>query len=477
MVWIEGAKRLALPYVAVAAGTAGPALVSRLDDTAASALATDADQLPLVHSHLRQMAHPLTAIVVERTDCAADGAANGAADGAVLEDGGRNQTLRDVMGGLPCHNAHQLLHGARLALGDASAHFRVAGGETSRVLGASAWVGGLWQLVAPRPVEASDALFILYTSGSTGKPKGIVHTHGGYQVGLVATTEVIFARRPEDVLMVIATPGWITGQSYMIAAALLCRIPSVLLDGSPVAPPDRFAAVMARHRVSILKAGSTFLRMLMTQAEGAALFGMHDLSALRLGTFCAEPVNEAVHRFAMAHLTPYYINSYWATEHGGIVWSRTLSAREPLQPDATSWPLPWIAGDVVVRTGEGSTSASWRRARDGEPGEVAIGQQFPYMALTVWRSEGFGTDRWRGDIRRWASYFAEGAGYVQGDTAVRHASGAYSFRGRSDEVINVGGNRIGTEEIENALLLDRELPGSPVGNCVVVGMPDEVIRG
>ena len=98
----------------------------------------------------------------------------------------------------------------------------------------------------------------------------------------------------DDCLLVIATPGWITGQSYMIAAALLCRTPSVQLEGSPVTPPDRFAAVIARHRVSILKAGSTFLRMVMTGGSESRL-ALHDLSSLRLGTFCAEPVNQAVH--------------------------------------------------------------------------------------------------------------------------------------------------------------------------------------
>ena len=118
-------------------------------------------------------------------------------------------------------------------------------------------------------MDASHPLFILYTSGSTGKPKGIVHAHGGYLTGLCATCSLVFDLSPKrnDVFFVVATPGWITGQSYMIAAALLMRVPSVLLEGSPVSPPDRFAAIIARHKVTVLKAGSTFLRMLMTRAE------------------------------------------------------------------------------------------------------------------------------------------------------------------------------------------------------------------
>ena len=213
-----------------------------------------------------------------------------------------------------------------------------------------------------------------------------MHTHGGYEVGLCLTTQVIFdLQSPRDIFLVIATPGWITGQSYMIAAALLCHVPSVLLDGSPVSPPDRFAATIERHHVSVLKAGSTFLRMLMTMPGGDTILGRHDLRSLRLGTFCAEPVNEAVHHFAATHVTPAYINSYWATEHGGIVWSRCHgNSSQPLLADTRTWPLPWIAGDVLVRS-----NGDWRVAAAGEQGEVVIRRRYPYQALTVWQSEGF----------------------------------------------------------------------------------------
>jgi acrylyl-CoA reductase (NADPH)/3-hydroxypropionyl-CoA dehydratase/3-hydroxypropionyl-CoA synthetase len=194
--------------------------------------------------------------------------------------------------------------------------------------------------------------------------------------------------------------------------------------------------------VSVLKAGSTFLRMIMTMSEGEALVGARDLSSLRLGTFCAEPVNEAVHVFAQRHLTPYYINSYWATEHGGVVWSRCHgSLTQPLQPDTRAWPLPWIAGDVMQRTARADSSqrppldaSGWCIAADGEIGDVVIRQRFPYLALTVWQSDGFGTAEWAGDVERWGDYFHAGAGYVQGDVAIRHVDGAYTFHGRSDEV-------------------------------------------
>jgi acrylyl-CoA reductase (NADPH) / 3-hydroxypropionyl-CoA dehydratase / 3-hydroxypropionyl-CoA synthetase len=212
--------------------------------------------------------------------------------------------------------------------------------------------------------------------------------------------------------------------------------------------------------------------------SASASVSQHRLATLRLGTFCAEPVNEAVHRFAVTHLTPNYINSYWATEHGGIVWSRCHGNEDqPLLPDTRTWPLPWIDGNVLVptRTACDDTIDGWRKAAPGEQGEVVIRRPYPYLALTVWTSEGFGTPEWRGDLARWSRYFVDGAGYVQGDAAVRHADGAYTFHGRSDEVMNVGGNRIGTEEIENAILLDRSRVGSPLLNCAVVGMADTVL--
>ena len=198
-----------------------------------------------------------------------------------------------------------------------------------------------------------------------------------------------------------------------------------------------------------------------------------DLLSLQLGTFRAEPVNKAVHAFAQRHLMPNYINSYWATEHGGIVWSRVPgNDAQPVRADTRSWLLPWIDGDVLISDGEGG----WRRAADGEHGEVVIRQRYPYTGLTVWCTEGFGTAGWHGDVNRWARYFPSGGEYVQGDTAVRHEGGAYTIHGRSDEVINVGGNRIGTEEIESALLADTERPaGSPLRNVAVVDMPDEVL--
>ena len=452
IVWIAAAKRIGAPYTAIAAGTASASLADRLADTNARVLVTSNGLTKVALEALAdaRCGHSIAVVAVNA----------------------------DAENGLPSgwNDAHALLAAARAQLISIIE-------ENSQPLGSLAGnvlVRALWSLALPQPVDASHPLFILYTSGSTGKPKGIVHGHGGYLVGLLATSGLVLDLRPErdDTLFVVATPGWITGQSYMITTALLCRVPSVLLDGSPVSPPDRFAAVIARHRVSVFKAGSTFLRMLMTRPNAEALLAQHSLSSLRLGTFCAEPVNDAVHRFAASRLTANYINSYWATEHGGMVWSRCHgNVDQPLQPDTRTWPLPWIDGVVMVPTYPTGHEAavSWRKAAPGEQGEVIIRRSYPYLALTVWSSDGFGTSAWRGDLARWSRYFAPGAGYVQGDAAVRHADGAYTFHGRSDEVMNVGGNRIGTEEIESAVLLDRGRKGSPLRDCVVVGMADAML--
>ena len=290
-------------------------MLSRLEDTGASVLVTSRAFLEAATAAAAALPQPPTLVLADSQ-----------------EDG-------ELPAG--CVAAHVLLRRARAAVLD--------GADPERLSDAQL-LAAAWKHVPPTPVESSWPLFVLYTSGSTGKPKGIVHTHGGYQVGLCATVRLVFDLRPEsDLICVVATAGWITGQSYMIAAPLLCRVPSVLLDGSPSSPPDRIADVISRHRVTVLKAGSTFLRMLMAMPNVEARLARHDLTSLRMGTFCAEPVNEVVQTFAQRHLTPNYINCYWATEHGGIVWGRChANADQPLRPDTRSWPLPWIDGEVMV---------------------------------------------------------------------------------------------------------------------------------
>jgi acrylyl-CoA reductase (NADPH) / 3-hydroxypropionyl-CoA dehydratase / 3-hydroxypropionyl-CoA synthetase len=363
------------------------------------------------------------------------------------------------------------------------------------------FVRAIWSASPPAPLDAEFPLFFIYTSGSTGKPKGVVHVHGGYTSGIAYSMRVAFDAQAGDVMYVVADPGWITGQSYMISAALTTRVTSVFTEGAPVFPhAGRFASIIERHKVSIFKAGVTFLKGIMQDAQNAEDVRRYDLSTLRVCTFCAEPTSPTVQQFAMDLLAPWYINSYWATEHGGIAWTHFFGNGDyPLRADAHTYPLPWIVGDVWVESTaedgasgspalapyarDASTGVPFRRAAIEEKGEIVIAAPYPYLARTVWgdsehfRIEG---DRvspaWQGDVDRWTgTYWSRWQGvwaYTQGDFAMRYADDSFSLHGRSDDVINVSGHRMGTEEIEGAILRHRQLdPDSPVGNVIVVGAP------
>jgi acrylyl-CoA reductase (NADPH)/3-hydroxypropionyl-CoA dehydratase/3-hydroxypropionyl-CoA synthetase len=359
------------------------------------------------------------------------------------------------------------------------------------------FVRAIWKSAPPLPVDAEYPMFFIYTSGSTGKPKGVVHVHGGYAAGIAETMKVAFDAGPGDCIYVVADPGWITGQSYMIAAPLLTRVTTVLGEGAPVFPhAGRFAAMIERHGVTIFKAGVTFLKAVMSDPQNLKDIEAYDMGGLRVATFCAEPCSPPVQAFGMEHVTPQYINSYWATEHGGIAWTHFFGNSDfPLAADARTFPLPWIVGDVWVEDLEGDKKAvaplarkggdgvAWRRADPGEKGEIVIAAPYPYLARTVWgdpsnfKVSGGKVDKaWKGDAGRWdTGYWRRWDGvwaYTQGDFAVRHADEGFSLHGRSDDVINVSGHRMGTEEIEGAILRDKQLdPDSPLGNVLVVGAP------
>lgn len=228
------------------------------------------------------------------------------------------------------------------------------------------------------PVEANWPLFIIYTSGSTGKPKGVVHTHGGWLAGVVQTMHTVFEATSNDILYVVGDPGWITGQSYLIAAPLALGMTTVVCEGSPLFPhAGRFASTIERHKVTLFKAGSTFLKAVMTDPASTRDMSEFDMSSLRAATFCAEPVSPAVQQFAMTHICPHYINSYWATEHGGIVFSCPAGGYKDLQANAKTWALPWIQADVRVAD-DSAEGHGWRAADVGEKGELVITQPYPY---------------------------------------------------------------------------------------------------
>ncbi|QJR34927.1 AMP-binding protein [Gemmatimonas groenlandica] len=385
--------------------------------------------------------------------------------------------------------AHDLLAkaDAELVAGAARAGVQVDSGAALAKVADLDCIRAVWEAVPPVPVDAEFPLFFIYTSGSTGKPKGVVHVHGGYVAGVAYTMRVAFDARPGDVMYVVADPGWITGQSYMISAALTTRVTSVLAEGAPVFPSaGRFASIIERYGVTIFKAGVTFLKAVMTDPQNVEDVRRYDLSSLRVSTFCAEPVSPAVQAFGMQLMCPWYINSYWATEHGGLVWTHFFgNADFPLRADAHTYPLPWIQGDVWVADGDADSrgQAVPRSAADGERGEIVIEQPYPYLARTIWGDaagfvvrDGSVAPTWRGDAARYQqtywSRWRDRWAYTQGDVAIRHADGSFSLHGRSDDVINVSGHRMGTEEIEGAILRDKQMHAhSPVGNVLVIGAP------
>ncbi|MEM9759827.1 MAG: AMP-binding protein, partial [Pseudomonadota bacterium] len=342
----------------------------------------------------------------------------------------------------------------------------------------------LWKALAgvhpAQPVPSDWPLFIIYTSGSTGKPKGVVHTHGGWLAGISHSMRMVFDADDDDRIYVVGDPGWITGQAYLIAAPLALGISSVIAEGSPLFPhAGRFSSIIERHNATIFKAGSTFLKAVMTDPASVEDMAGYDMQSVKVATFCAEPVSPAVQQFGMDRICDHYINSYWATEHGGMVFSCPWGDFNELQADAKTWPLPWIQAEVRVAEGSEDGGANWRRAEAGEKGELVITQPYPYLARTIWGdAEGLDGDDWRGDIDRFTQvYFKrwnDGYAYTQGDYARAHADGAFTLHGRSDDVINVSGHRIGTEEIEGAILRDKTLrKDSPLGNAVVVGAPHD----
>eukprot|EP00928_Gymnodinium_smaydae_P050156 TRINITY_DN3375_c0_g1_i1.p1 TRINITY_DN3375_c0_g1~~TRINITY_DN3375_c0_g1_i1.p1 ORF type:complete len:1803 (-),score=416.56 TRINITY_DN3375_c0_g1_i1:187-5595(-) len=364
------------------------------------------------------------------------------------------------------------------------------------------------------PVDANFPLFVCYTSGSTARPSGIVHCHG-YVAGIAETLRWGFGAVPgKDRLMAMSHPGWIVGQSYMYSAPLCARITSVAIEGSPVRPTQlRFAEVIARHKVSILKTGSTFLRELMCCPKVIrSLRQDFDLSCLRVLTFCGEPLPPQVQAFAMQNLCSEPINSYWSTEHGGIVWTRAFGCRDQLLvANAHTWPLPWVKARVLSIGDE--CSAPWgddrrlaaeypelvgmeddrfdkpmiaRPARMGESGDVAVLEPFPYLFRCVWGdAERVLQKGWRGDVdaylsRYWHRVAIGGDAprwcFIQRDWALEHPGGAFTFHGRSDEVMNLCGMILSTETLETAIQRDKHLNGSlsPVLDCAVVGHPHKI---
>jgi len=301
-------------------------------------------------------------------------------------------------------------------------------------------------------MDAEDPLFILYTSGTTGKPKAILHTHGGYMVGTYSTLKYVFDIHDDDRYWCAADPGWITGHSYIVYGPLLNGTTSFMYEGAPNFPyPNRWWAMIEKYGINILYTAPTAIRGLMRFGE--AWVNRHDLRSLRLLGSVGEPINPEAwkwyHRVVGKEKCPI-MDTWWQTETGMFMITPLPSM--PLKPGSGTKPFPGLDMDIVDENGT--------PVKPNEEGFLIIKNPWPSMIRTVWK------DPERYIQQYWSKY--PGA-YLTGDSARRDEDGYYWVIGRVDDVIKVSGYRLGTAEIESALVSH-----SAVAEAAAIGLPHEV---
>lgn len=305
----------------------------------------------------------------------------------------------------------------------------------------------------PEPMNAEDPLFILYTSGSTGKPKGVLHTTGGYLTWVAWTHELVFDYRPGEVFWCTADVGWVTGHSYVVYAPLANGGTTLIFEGVPNYPtPARFWEVVDRHKVEVFYTAPTALRALMR--EGDQFVTSSSRESLRLLGSVGEPINPEAwlwyHRVVGEGRLPI-VDTWWQTETGGVLISPLPGATD-LKPGSATKPMPGVKPQLVDAEGD---------VLDGAiSGNLVLTDSWPGQMRTVF-----------GDHQRFIdTYFSTYPGkYFTGDGARRDADGYYWITGRVDDVINVSGHRLGTAEIESALV-----GHSGVTEAAVVGFPHDI---
>lgn len=305
----------------------------------------------------------------------------------------------------------------------------------------------------PEEMDAEDPLFILYTSGSTGKPKGLLHTAGGYILFAAATFKYIFDYQEEDIFWCTADIGWITGHSYTVYGPLAIGATSLMFEGVPTYPaPDRYWQVVEKFKVNTLYTAPTVIRALMR--EGDEWPKKRDLSSLRLLGSVGEPINPEAwlwyQKYVGQERCPV-VDTWWQTETGGALIS-SLPGAMPMKPGAAGRPFFGVEPKVVRLDGS--------EANIGEDGILLIKNAWPAIARTIYRNP----------ERYFETYFSQYKGlYFTGDGAMKDEEGDYHLRGRIDDVINVSGHRLGTAEIESAVVEHHS-----VAEAAVVGFPHEV---
>lgn len=305
----------------------------------------------------------------------------------------------------------------------------------------------------PEPMNAEDPLFILYTSGSTGKPKGVLHTTGGYLVWASHTHELVFDYRPGEVFWCTADVGWVTGHSYVVYGPLANGATSLIFEGVPSWPDNsRFWQVVDKHKVEIFYTAPTAIRALMRDGEGPVKATSR--ASLRLIGTVGEPINPEAwlwyHRVVGEGRCPI-VDTYWQTETGACLASPLPGATD-LKPGSCARPLPGVKFQIVDAEG---------KVLDGAvSGNLCITDSWPGQMRTVY-----------GDHQRFIdTYFSTYPGkYFTGDGCRRDEDGYYWITGRVDDVLNVSGHRLGTAEIESALVAHPD-----VAEAAVVGYPHDV---
>src|SRR5216117_3353022 len=305
----------------------------------------------------------------------------------------------------------------------------------------------------PVALDSEHPLYILYTSGSTGKPKGILHTTGGYLLGIYSTMKYVFDVRDEDLFWCTADVGWVTGHSYVVYGPLTLGATTLMYEGAPNWPePDRFWKIVEDYRVIILYTAPTAIRAFIRWGDDWV--AKHDLSSLRLLGTVGEPINPEAwmwyHKIIGGGRCPV-VDTWWQTETGAIMIT-PLPGATPTKPGSGTKPFPGIEADVMTRDGK-SVGAN-------EGGYLVITRPWPSMLRTIW-----------GDDERYRQqYWSQIEGiYFAGDGARRDKDGYFWIMGRIDDVINVSGHRLGTAEIESALVSH-----TAVAEAAVVARPDEL---
>ena len=313
----------------------------------------------------------------------------------------------------------------------------------------------------PETVNAEHPLFILYTSGSTGKPKGVQHSTAGYLLWAKLTMDWTFDIQPSDVFWCTADIGWITGHSYVAYGPLAAGCTQVVFEGIPTFPnAGRFWDMIQKHKVTVFYTAPTAIRSLIKAAEGDAKVhpARYDLTSLRILGSVGEPINPEAwmwyHKHVGGERCPI-VDTFWQTETGGHMIT-PLPGATPLVPGSCTLPLPGIMAAIVDEVG--------KDVANGSGGMLVVKRPWPSMIRNIW-----------GDPERYKkSYFPEEMGgtlYLAGDGAVRSIDrGYFRITGRIDDVLNVSGHRLGTMEIESALVSMTEL----VAEAAVVGRPDDL---